>query len=187
MSPNPEADRSQTYASAPKRRRRYTVWTLLAPAAVVVLWIAFFSALGQSCVFKECVDKKGAAAKTAAGGDKQNEVPRGGKAKVKAGDSIGSIAARFDLSEDELKACNPLVDPQSLQPGQFLLVSAIDCEGADQAANGANPDPLAGDTTAGAASTAPDPAENGTAAADPSAQSADAGDDPTNIDPSSPG
>ncbi len=169
---SPESeDRARSYANAPRRRRRYSVWTLLAPAAAVILWISFFSALGQSCVFKECSDDKDASANTVNEGDERNDVPRGGKAKVKSGDSLGSIATRFKLTEEELKACNPLVDPQALQPDTFLLVSAVDCEEADKAETGANPDPLAGDTTAGADNAdAPDPTKNGTAAADPTVQ-----------------
>jgi LysM repeat protein len=173
MTPPEQDDRARSYASAPRRRRRYSVWTLLAPAAVVILWISFFSALGKSCVFKECADAKDTGAQTTSEGDDRNDVPRGGKAKVKSGDSLGSIATRFKLTEEELKACNPLVDPQALQPDTFLLVSAVDCEDADKAETGANPDPLAGDTTAGADdANAPDPTKNGTAAADPTVQDA---------------
>lgn len=168
-STDPE-DRARSYASPPRRRRPYSVWTLLAPAAAVILWISFFSALGKSCVFKECADAKDTGAQTVNEGDERNDVPKGGKAKIKNGDTFGSIATRFDLTEEELKACNPLVDPQALQPNQFLLVSSVDCEEADKAETGANPDPLAGDTTAGADQPAPDPAANGTAAADPTVQ-----------------
>jgi LysM repeat protein len=171
MTTPPEDDHTRSYATPPRRRRRYSVWTLLAPAAAVILWISFFSALGKSCVFKECADAKDTGSETADEGDERNDVPRGGKAKVKEGDSLGAIATRFKLTEEELKACNPLVDPQALQPGTYLAVSAVDCEEADKAETGANPDPLAGDTTAGATdANAPDPTENGTAAADPTVQ-----------------
>lgn len=158
-------EHARPYGNGPRPRRRFSAWTIIAPAAAVILWIAFFSALGKSCVFKECVDKDNGS-ETKDEGDAQNDLPRGAKAKVKEGDSLGSIAQRFELTEEELKACNPLVDPQALQPNNFLVVSAIDCEDADKAEAGANPDPLAGDTTTGV----PDPSDNGTAAADPSAQ-----------------
>ncbi|MCW2927707.1 MAG: LysM domain [Thermoleophilia bacterium] len=161
----PPDDRSRSYAAPTRRRRRFTAWTILAPAAAIILWVSFFSALGKSCVFKECADAKDNGSETAEGGDARNKLPRGARAKVKSGDSLGALAKRFELTEDELKACNPLVDPQSLQPGQYLIVSAVDCEDADKAEAGANPDPLAGDLT----DTAPDPTENGTAAADPTA------------------
>ncbi|MCW2925028.1 MAG: LysM domain [Thermoleophilia bacterium] len=165
---NPHAS-AGSFATAPRRRRRFSVWTILAPAAVIVLFVAFFSALGQSCIFKECAKSKSSDSSTADSADKRNSVPRGGRSKVKAGDSLGSIAARYELTEEELKACNPKVDPQSLQPGQYLRVAAIDCEDADRAAVGANPDPLAGDTSAAGAAKTPAPEANGTAAADPSA------------------
>ena len=182
MTPSDPEDRSRSYANAPRRRRRFSVWTLLAPAAVIILWISFFSALGKSCVFKECADAKDNGSETADEGDKKNDLPRGANTRVRPGDTMGVIADRFFLSEDELKACNQDVDPQSLQPGDLLVVSAVDCEDADKADVGANPDPLAGDTTAGAdGTTAPDPAANGTAAADPSVdaktESAEQGDE----------
>ena len=163
---SPDDDRARSYAPAPRPRRRLSPWTIIAPAAAIVLWISFFSALGKSCVFKECADAKDNGSENQTeDGDARNDLPRGAKAKVKEGDSLGGIAARFDLSEDELKACNPLVDPQTLQPGNYLVVSAIDCEEADKAETGANPDPLAGET-----SQAEDAAvNNGTAAADPTA------------------
>jgi LysM repeat protein len=164
-----DSDRARSYAQPPRRRRRFSVWTLLAPAAAIILWVSFFTALGSSCIFKDCTDKAGSSESGDESGDARNDLARGTKSKVKDGDTLGDIAKKFDLTEDELKACNPLVDPQALRPGAFLTVSAIDCEEADKAEAGANPDPLAGDTTAGAG-TAPNPAENGTAAADPSAQ-----------------
>lgn len=167
MSTPPTEDRSRSYAAAPRRRRRFSAWTVIAPAAAIILWVSFFSALGKSCIFKECAGEKDKGSETASdGSDKRNKLPRDARAKVKSGDTLGTLAARFDLTEEELKACNPLVDPQSLQPGQFLVVSAINCEDADKAAAGANPDPLAGDLS----TSAPNPAENGTAAADPSAK-----------------
>lgn len=164
-------DPAHSYSQGARPRRRFSPWTIIAPAAAIVLWISFFSALGKSCVFKDCADARDNGAQTVDEGDERNEQPRGARAKVKEGDNLGVIAARFDLTEEELKACNPLVDPQALQPGQYLFVSAIDCEEADKAATGANPDPLAGDTTAGADASA----NNGTAAADPTAQAKSAG------------
>lgn len=161
-----DEERARSYAQGSRPRRRFSAWTIIAPAAAIILWISFFSALGKSCVFKECADAKDTGSERADEGDARNELPRGARAKVKEGDNLGVIAARFDLTEEELKACNPLVDPQALQPGNFLFVSAIDCEEADKAETGANPDPLAGDTTAGANASQ----NNGTAAADPTAK-----------------
>lgn len=175
MSLPEDVDKPGSYATGPKRRRRFSIWTLLAPAAAIVLWVSFFSALGNSCAFKECADKKDEGAQTVDANDERNDLARDVKAKIKEGDTLGSIAARFKLTEDELKACNPRVDPQVLQAGRYLVVSAINCEEADKAETGANPDPLAGDTTTGgAAANAPDSTNNGTAAADPSVKESDA-------------
>jgi LysM repeat protein len=162
-----DEERARSYTQPSRPRRRYGPWTIIAPAAAIILWVSFFSALGKSCVFKECADAKDTGSETATNdGDKRNDLPGGAKAKVKDGDSLGGIAQRFDLTEEELKACNPKVDPQALQPGQYLLVSAVDCEEADKAETGANPDPLAGETSAADEAAI----NNGTAAADPSAQ-----------------
>lgn len=166
MDTPPQTGRDRSFATPVRRRRRFSVWTVLAPVAVIVLWVAFFTSLGNSCVLKECKDDGDSTAEAEEASDKQNDVTRGGRAKVLQGDSMGSIAAKYDLTEEELKACNPKVDPQALQPGQRLLVSAIDCEDADRAEVGANPDPLADDIAGpGKAPTE----DNGTAAADPSA------------------
>lgn len=141
-------------------RRRITFWTIVAPIGAVALFVVFFIALGNSCLSDGCAkaDDKVDEDKPA------NDLKAGAKAKIRPGDSLASIADRFGLTVDELKSCNPAVDPQTIQPGQFLVVSAVTCEGSDLAAAGANPDPLAGETSAAA----PKPKPNATAAADPS-------------------
>jgi LysM repeat protein len=161
-------------SSAPRgaKRRKITPLTIFAPAAAIALWIGFFAALGSSCVFKECAkEDKDTTAATA----RANELPPNARAKVRAGDTLSAIATKHGLTNEELEACNPDVDSQSLQPGDFLFVSAERCEGADLAKAGANPDPLSGETSAGSASNtstneATTPPPNGTAEADPSAK-----------------
>ncbi|MCZ4496726.1 MAG: LysM domain [Thermoleophilia bacterium] len=150
---------------SPRPRRSFSPWSILAPIGALVLFIAFFQALGDSCLVKECKDN-GTSTTEAAG--PANKQPAGAKAMVKPGDTLGSIALKYNLKEAELIACNPDVDAQSLQPGDRLLVAAVDCEGQDRAATGANPDPLAGETSA-VTPPANAPENNGTAAADPSA------------------
>lgn len=39
---------------------------------------------------------------------------------VKTGDSLSSIASRFDLTVDQLQELNPDVDPQAIRAGQRL-------------------------------------------------------------------
>jgi LysM repeat protein len=42
---------------------------------------------------------------------------------VKAGDTLESIAAKFDTSVDDLLALNPGIDPLALSPGQKIRVA----------------------------------------------------------------
>lgn len=157
----------------PRRpRRRVTFWTIAAPVATGALFIAIFVGLSNSCL------TSGGCSSTSAAEDADkpaNDLKPGARAKVKPGDSVGSIADRFGLTMEEIKACNPLIDPQNIQPGQYLVVSAATCEGADRADAGANPDPLAGETSAAAAK----PKTNATAAADPSIAKSARGDRPS--------
>lgn len=175
MAERPEHD---GYTERPRAKRKLSFWTLAAPIAAAVLFIVFFTALNGSCLKDGCDTKKEEKKEGPA-----NALVAGARAKVKAGDSVGTLAQRFNLTEDELKACNPTVDPQTLQPGQYLVVSAASCENADRAEAGANPDPLAGETSA--APKAPKPKDNATAAADPSMSpsgEAKEGDEATNAD-----
>jgi LysM repeat protein len=43
--------------------------------------------------------------------------------RVKAGDTLESIAAKFDTTVDDLLALNPDVDPLALSPGQKVRVA----------------------------------------------------------------
>jgi LysM repeat protein len=43
--------------------------------------------------------------------------------KVRRGDTLESIAARFDTTVDELLTLNPRIDPLALSPGQRVRVS----------------------------------------------------------------
>jgi N-acetylmuramoyl-L-alanine amidase len=43
--------------------------------------------------------------------------------RVKAGDTLESIAAKFDTTVDDLLALNPNVDPLALSPGQKIRVA----------------------------------------------------------------
>jgi LysM repeat protein len=168
MATPPETERGRTPGNRP--RRSYSIWSVMAPIGALVLFIAVFQAAGNSCLLKECADNRDDAAETAG---PANDLKSGAKAKVKAGDTLGSLAERFKLSQEELVACNPDVDAQTLQPNTWLNVSAVDCEGQDKAAAGANPDPLAGETSATPNPTSKNaPENNGTAAADPSATGA---------------
>jgi LysM repeat protein len=41
---------------------------------------------------------------------------------IESGDTLGSIAAKYDTTADELMTLNPGVDPSALQPGQRIRV-----------------------------------------------------------------
>lgn len=43
--------------------------------------------------------------------------------KVRRGDTLESIAARFDTTVDDLLTLNPRIDPLALSPGQRIRVS----------------------------------------------------------------
>jgi LysM repeat protein len=43
--------------------------------------------------------------------------------RVKAGDTLESIAAKFDSTVDDLLALNPGIDPLALSPGQKIRVA----------------------------------------------------------------
>jgi LysM repeat protein len=43
--------------------------------------------------------------------------------RVKAGDTLESIAAKFNTTVDDLLALNPKIDPLALSPGQKIRVS----------------------------------------------------------------
>jgi LysM repeat protein len=41
---------------------------------------------------------------------------------IQSGDTLGSVAAKYNTTVDELMTLNPGVDPSALQPGQRLRV-----------------------------------------------------------------
>lgn len=137
-------------------RRRLSVWSLLAPAALVAVVMLTFSALGDSCVFKDCGAKEATASDTPAEealAAKREERPelytKDGRLKprwkVREGQSAQNIADDFELTIEELKACNPqILDIRQLQAGEFVQVNHKYCKGAQPADAGAVVDPSAG-------------------------------------------
>ena len=130
-----------------RRRRRFSPWTLLAPLALVIGAFFLFQAVFDSDLF------------TGASGDDDEqeeqeeldpELAAAKWTKVQEGQSLSEIAETFQYTIDELTACNPQLDTRTLQPGQNVRVERARCEDADKAAAGADPDPLAGETTVGA-------------------------------------
>ncbi len=52
----------------------------------------------------------------------QQEQPQRRRYRIRSGDTLEGIAARFDTTVDELLSLNPGIDPNSLTPGQRIRV-----------------------------------------------------------------
>lgn len=136
-------------STSPTRRRfRPSVWTLLAPVALGLLVFFLVAALKSSPLISG--DEKQTSTKTSdttAARKPPPKLPVNAKVKIKQDQTLGAVAAEYGLTEEELKACNPKIDTQSLPVGTLLFVSQKRCKGSDLAPRGANPDPRAGETT----------------------------------------
>jgi hypothetical protein len=115
----------------PRPRRRYSVWTLLAPAALIVFVVLLFNTLGSSCAIKDCSKHHSAAATKSSASSTSTAtgttaVPLNKLYKVKASDTAQSIASHFNLTVDQLEACNPvkLKDLHNVQLGMRLHVGS---------------------------------------------------------------
>jgi hypothetical protein len=104
-------------------RRTFRLWTIAAPAALLVLVVVLFNAVSSSCALRDCPDA--APAKDVAAAD---STPKPRFHRVKEADSMGGIAERYGLTIDEIKACNPNVDPNALQVRQRLRVEKEFCK-----------------------------------------------------------
>lgn len=117
------------YTDQPRARRRYSFWTLLAPAALVVFVMLIFNALGSSCAIKDCKDTT--AKSKGADTTKPPKKPVKSRRFYHVTDkdsSMGVIADKVGLSVEELQACNPNVDPNALRPKQVLHVEPKRCK-----------------------------------------------------------
>lgn len=108
----------------PRRKNRLIV--IAAPTALLVLVVLLFNAIGSSCAVTSCTSKPAHRASTRTTADTSAKQQR--FYRVAASDSMGSIAEKFDLSIDEIKACNPNVDPNALQIGTKLRVERDYCK-----------------------------------------------------------
>lgn len=109
---------------SPRKKRRFSLWTLLAPVGLVVLVIAIFNALGEaSCVFSECKKKDKGSESTS---EKPANLPPGGKRhRVRTGDTVASIAEKYGLTEQGFMKCNPnITDSYVLHVGDSVAVGA---------------------------------------------------------------
>ena len=96
---------------------------LLAPAALIVFAVLLLAAVTGSVVGGSGPGGGGDAEQAGAEREAGSERPRArGRAtyKVRAGDTLGSIAERTGRTPEQLQGLNPGLDAQTLQPGQKL-------------------------------------------------------------------
>jgi len=96
---------------------------LLAPAALIVFAVLLLAAVTGSVVGGSGPGGGGDAEQAGAEREAGSERPRArGRAtyKVRAGDTLGSIAERTGRTPEQLQELNPGLDAQTLQPGQKL-------------------------------------------------------------------
>ena len=115
--------------AAMRRRsyRRFSAWTFVAPAALLVAVVIVVSVITSTLDARrqEAADKPAttAAATTAAAGAGTATGPVEKKFhRVKDGESFSSIADDFNTSVDALTELNPNVDPLKLTPGARIRV-----------------------------------------------------------------
>jgi len=112
----------------PSRRRRYdreySLWTFVAPAALLVAVIVMVSLVREGmrsdparATTTAQQATTGATASTATI-TTPRAVPR--IYSVKPGDVLGRIADRFHVPLDKILQLNPNLNPQTLQPGQKI-------------------------------------------------------------------
>lgn len=108
---------------------------MLAPLALVAVVIALFSAVGKSCALRNCESETATTSQRSASADAKSTSSTGApvrvrqRYKVQPNDTAQSIAAKFDLTEEELRDCNPQVeDFYNLQVDQFLNIAQRKCK-----------------------------------------------------------
>lgn len=120
------------------RRRRYSLWTLLAPVALIVTVMLLANAIGRSGVFDDSKQTSSKTTKAGAGNTKPGSSttpartsttgctpPTGRKqVRVKASQTLSVIADANCTTVEKLLELNPAItDPQSLQLDQRIVVS----------------------------------------------------------------
>jgi LysM repeat protein len=108
---------------------RLTVWTFVAPIALVVAVLVVVNIAQQVLSDRSSVQAtlaEAGARPQANDGPGTTTAGQGGQRRkfyvVKAGDTLSQIATRFNISEVRLQELNPSVDALSLKPGQRIRV-----------------------------------------------------------------
>ena len=113
--------------AAMRRRqyRRFSAWTFVAPAALIVAVVIVVSVI-TSTLDARRKEARARPATTAAATTLAATTATGPVAKkfhrVKNGESLSTIADRFNTTVDKLTELNPNVDPLKLTPGSRIRV-----------------------------------------------------------------
>jgi len=111
---------------------RLTVWTFVAPVALVVAVLVVVNIAGEVIDANESVSATLEGTATAASETQANAGSEPGTTTtparrrfytIKPGDTLSAIAAQFGTTEQQLQELNPNVDALALVPGQRIRVS----------------------------------------------------------------
>lgn len=106
--------------------RRFSVWTFVAPAALLVSVVIVVSVISATLDARRKEARERPATTAAATTASATGTTTGPVAKkfhrVKSGESLSSIADDFNTSVDALTELNPNVDPLKLTPGLRVRV-----------------------------------------------------------------
>jgi len=111
---------------------RLTVWTFVAPVALVVAVLVVVNIAGEVIDDNESVPATLEGTRTAATETQANAGSEPGTTTtparrrfytIKPGDTLSAIAAQFGTTEQQLQELNPNVDALALVPGQRIRVS----------------------------------------------------------------
>jgi len=113
------ADPSPT---GPPRRRVSWATRILAPLALVAALVALYAIVSSADV-GEGGDDEPAKERADKSSDENKDGPENPRTyAVEEGDSLSTIAEKFDVSVERLERLNPDVDPQALTTGQELTI-----------------------------------------------------------------
>lgn len=117
--------------ATPKRgKRRFSGWTLVAPAALVLVVFAFWIAIGSSSIRGDDAPDEGSEAAQVEAAEQEAEAERQQKfderkksVRLQSGGSLEAIADDNGMTLEELLELNPQIkDPRVVQVGQIVYL-----------------------------------------------------------------